>query len=73
MGDVVILDVETTLPIPPERVLQGAIENNIEDVVVIGWNKKTKKLYLASSMAKPAEILLYLELGKSFIMRQVDG
>lgn len=71
MGDVVILDVETTLPIPPERVLEGAIKADLKDVLVVGKDKDGK-LYVACSQAAYAEVILLLERAKLFCLRQID-
>ena len=67
MGDVVHLDVETTVPIDPETVLDGASGANLDACMVIGWDADGK-LYLASSDAELGGLLLLLELAKQEIL-----
>lgn len=71
MGDVVILPCETTLPLPPERVLEVAIKAELEEVLVVGKDKDGK-LYVACSGARYAEVILLLERAKLFCLRQID-
>jgi hypothetical protein len=47
MGDVVLLNGVTTLPIPVERVLEGA--KNLDSVLVLGWTKDGEFYAAASS------------------------
>lgn len=46
MGDVVFLNVETTLPIPVDRVLDGC--RDLKEVVVMGWDKDGRFILAAS-------------------------
>lgn len=71
MGDVVILPCDTTLPLPPERVLEGAIKADLEDVLIVGKDKDGK-LYVACSQSAYAEVILLLERAKLFCLRQID-
>ena len=46
MGEVVVLNGYTTLPIPIERVLEG--NKDLTSVLVLGWNKDGKFVAAAS-------------------------
>lgn len=64
---VVILDCATTLDIPVERALTGALDAELTEVVVMGWDKNGE-LWMGSSKAKKADILWLMERGKQFLM-----
>lgn len=70
MGDVVELDVITKLDIPPERVLKGALEIELESVVIVGHTKDGE--YFASSIADGPEVLWMLERAKKAILEIPD-
>jgi len=53
---VVYLDKFTTLPIPVSRVLQGALEKNLDMVVVLGYEQDGTP-YAAASTGDGREIL----------------
>lgn len=72
MGEVVILNVDTTLDLQPERVLDGAKSAGLADVVVCGVTNNGE-LWVGSSSADTASILLTLERAKAFCIRQIDG
>jgi hypothetical protein len=55
--NVVVLDMETRLDIPPNRVLEGAL-NKLKTVVVIGYTEDDE-VYLASSTGTK-ETIYYL-------------
>ena len=57
----------TTLPVPAEKVLKGALEYKLSDVIIIG-KTDDGDLYLASSMPEAPEILWLLENAKCFIL-----
>lgn len=65
MGDVVILPCETSLPLPPDRVLDGA-KGKLDDVFVIGW--AGNELYLACSGTDRRDLLWLLEKAKKEIL-----
>ena len=66
-SNVVYLPCETTLDIPPDRVLEGA-NDKLESVVVIG-NDKDGNLYFASSMGDNAHTLWIMEQAKQFLLK----
>lgn len=70
MGEVVTLDMETTLPIPCDRVLMGAMEAKLIEVVVVGVTEGGD-LYFASSTAKAPDILWNLERAKTDLLERV--
>jgi hypothetical protein len=55
MGEVVILDVPTCLPIPVSRILEKALVAELSVVVVIGIDENGG-LYFASSAPEAAEV-----------------
>lgn len=66
--NIVHLSANTTLPIPSERVLTCALEQKIEDVIVIG-TAPNGELYLAAAGADAPEILFALERAKMRLMQ----
>jgi len=67
--NVVFLDVDTTLAIPPERVLDGALKADLEEVIVLGWTKDGQ-MYAAGSTGDIADTLLLLELFKKELLSE---
>jgi hypothetical protein len=59
MGEVVELGCETTLEIPPDKVLKAAV-GNLDQVLVLGYDKNGDE-YFASSMPNMAHILWLME------------
>lgn len=58
--NVVTFDHPTKLDLPPERILNGALTQELSGVVVIGWTKDGEE-YFASSMADGAEVIWLME------------
>lgn len=50
----------TTLDIPAERVLKGALEANLESCVVLGYDAEGNE-YMASSIASGSKVTWLLE------------
>jgi hypothetical protein len=65
--NIVFFDGVTRLDIPPERVLNSAKEANLENCVVIGW-EKNGDFYFASSIASGPEVIWLLELAKKKLL-----
>ena len=61
-----ILRCVTTLDIPADRVLEGAI-GKLTGAVVIGWDE-AGELYIATSLGAEAETLWLLEKGRQYLM-----
>jgi len=59
----------TDLDIPPERVLKGAIESDLQSVVVVG-QEKDGKLYIASSDSDLRHNGWLLDLAKRFLLKE---
>ena len=70
--NVVELDMVTRLDIPVERVLNGAMKADLNNVFVVGWDQDGD-LYTASSIADGAELLWMLELAKKRLLAIGDG
>jgi hypothetical protein len=71
MGDVVLLNNVTNLDLPPERVLDSAMDAGLKDVVVIGYTSDAHE-YFASSSADGGTVLWLLERTKLKLLRQCD-
>lgn len=65
--NVVILHMETTLPLPPDRVLNAAIEADLDYVAVVGRTKEGE-FYFASSVADGPATMWDLEKAKAMLM-----
>ena len=61
--NVVTLDVSTTLPVPPKRVLSAALDADLSSVLVVGF-EQSGNLYFAMSQGDAAELLLALRLAE---------
>jgi len=68
--NVVVLDCITRLNIPPDRVLEMAI-NKLEGVVLIGYDKEGRE-YFASSYADGGDTLWLLERCKMNLLKIVE-
>ena len=72
MGDVVSLDVKTTLDIPPEKVLRRAIETGMTEVVICGIAADGTEFF-ASSVANGADTHWHLQRAMHQLMKQADN
>ena len=72
MGEVVILDCETRLDIPADRVLDAAKEDNLSVVMVIGYDPDGG-LVLRTTTTKAKELVWLMELAKKLILDQFDN
>jgi hypothetical protein len=71
MGDVVVLPVVTCLDLPPERVLQAALEAGLTEVIIVGYAADGSE-YFASSVGDGGDVLWHLERAKLRLLRTVD-
>lgn len=71
MGDVVSFPGITKLDFPPERILNKALEHDLDRVVVIGQTKDGE-FYFASSAADGGVVLWDLERARHKLMLVVD-
>lgn len=69
MGDVVELEVDTIADIPVEKVLAGAMNHDIDDVLVLGFSADGG-FYIASSNASCASNLLLVETARAELLAQ---
>lgn len=72
MGEVVILDCETRLDIPADRVLDAAKEDNLSVAMVIGYDPDGG-LVLRTTTTKAKELVWLMELAKKLILDQFDN
>ena len=71
MGEVINLDVVTTVDLPAEKVLVAAIAHDLKDVVVVG-TREDGSLYFAGTSSDGPEVLWLLERAKRKLMDIVD-
>jgi hypothetical protein len=67
MGEVVNLPCITTLNLPPERVLEGALKADLAGVVVLGYTKDGEP-YFASTYADGGDVMWLMELCKRMLL-----
>ena len=61
----------TKLDLPPERILQGAIDEGLEGVIVIGYTKDGEE-YAASSYADGGTVNWLLDRTKAKLLAVLD-
>ena len=66
MSNVIDLPVITTLDLPSDKLLEKAI-GNVDDVLIIGYDK-AGELYFASSRADGGSVLWLMELAKKRLL-----
>lgn len=66
-SNVIDLPVITTVDLPAHKILNGALQADLETVVVIGWSKDGE-LYFASTTADGAEVVWLFEVGKKELL-----
>lgn len=72
MSNIIQLSVETSLPVPVEKVLEAA-KDRIDEVLVLGFEKDSNDLYIASSTADMGTVLVLMERAKALILRRLDS
>lgn len=71
MGEVVNLGCVTRLDLPPDRILESAIDK-LESVVIIGYDKDGQE-YFASSIADGAEVVWLMERSKKKLLEIAEA
>ena len=71
MGNVVAFNGITSLNLNPDRVLQGALEAGLTEVVIIGFDADGEE-YFATSLADGGDLLWHLERTKLKLLRTAD-
>ena len=67
VDNVKILNVNTTLDVPSERVLEAALKSELKNVIVIGFDTD-HHLYFASSMGDCGDTLWWIEIAKKRLL-----
>lgn len=67
-AEVIELDVVSRLDIPPDRVLQKALDAGLTEVVVIGYDADGQE-YFASSQADGGDVLWHIERAKMKLLQ----
>lgn len=70
--NVVVLDVETSLDLPLERVLDGARKHELEDCMIVGW-AFGKRFYMAGQTCDSGKMLVLLERARLLILKRLEG
>ncbi len=70
--NVVYLNMPTTLDVPVDQIIAGAVEAKMRDVMVIGYDE-AGDFYFASSKSDAAEILWRLERAKLKLFECLDA
>lgn len=71
MGDVIDGGFITKLDLPPERVLQAALDRNLESVVILGYDQDGDEVFI-SSVADGGTITWMLERAKLKLLQLPD-
>lgn len=71
MGEVINLNTDTLLDIPADKVIEGAVEADLDMIVVIGWGKDGS-LYFGSSSGDAPEIMWLLQTAQKLLMDMQD-
>ena len=71
MGEVIIAPFITKLDVPAERILKGALEAGLRDVVVCGYTEDGDE-YFASSVADGGTTLWLMERCKGKLLGMPD-
>lgn len=71
MGEVVELNLVTSIPVPSDKVLQKALDRGVTDVIVIGYTPEGG-FYFASSDPDGGSVLWLLELAKRKLFQCAD-
>lgn len=61
----------TTVPIPASRVLTGALERNLSEAVIIGWDEDGE-FYFSSTHSAVGGVLVLMESAKKKLMAFVS-
>lgn len=69
---VVELQVKTSLPIAPDKILSAAMGRGMIETVVIGFEPDFK-IYFASSTSRLGDVLLLLELARDEVRRMAQS
>ena len=65
---VVQLHCVTKLDIPVDTILDSVRKEDLENCIIVGWDKE-EKFYFASSMADGAEVNWLLDLAKHYLFQ----
>lgn len=69
--NVEVLDVATSHRLQIQRVLQTALDNNLDDVIVIGW-RDDGEIFLLNSDPSVGNSVYRLELAKMHLLKAVE-
>lgn len=72
MGEIVQFPGLTTARLPAEQVLDAAINERLDEAVILGWDKDGK-LWVSATTADLREILWLIEKAKRFVLEDVGG
>jgi len=70
-SNVIVLDMVTRLDIPVSRVIDAAIESDLDKVVILGYTKAGDEFF-SSSMASGADVVWLMERLKMQLLQVGD-
>lgn len=71
MGDVIDLDIQTTQPVSPEKVIKAALAADLETVLIIGY-EKDGKFYFAGSISDVPDTNFILDEAKQELWKSKE-
>jgi hypothetical protein len=66
-AEVIVLDVETSLDLPLDRILDGARANEVSDCTILAYDKDGD-FYMASQTVDCGKLLIQLERARALIL-----
>lgn len=70
--NVVVLNVITTLDVPPERILKGALHRKVKQLVILGYDEDGDEFF-ASSIADAGSVMWLMERMKKKLLEADDA
>lgn len=72
MAEIIDLQVVTTLDIPAERCIERARGADLEEVVIVGFDKDGE-LFFSANKADAGAVIWQLEMAKHRLLKLCDG
>lgn len=71
VSNVIIANIETRLPLPAERILDGARDADLSEILLLGW-MPDGQFYAAATHNDLGNHLILLEKAKAVLMQQLE-
>lgn len=69
-AEVIILPVDTTLDLPAERILDGARDGGVTDILLVGYDPDGE-FYMASQSVDIGKLLILLERARAMLLSRI--